>query len=141
MILLDTDHLTLLTIPESAGYAAISSRLASMPDDEVATSIISVEEVMRGWMAVIGRERKVHRQTHAYSRLGSLFDFFSAWVILPFDDRAADEFERLRAARVRIGTMDLKIAAIALVQDATLLTANKRDFEQVPGLKIESWTP
>ena len=36
-------------------------------------------------------------------------------------------------------TMDLKIAAIALVNDATLLTANKRDFEQVEGLRFENW--
>jgi tRNA(fMet)-specific endonuclease VapC len=38
-----------------------------------------------------------------------------------------------------IGTHDLKIAPIALVNDATLLSANLRDFEQVPGLRVENW--
>lgn len=65
--------------------------------------------------------------------------FFSRWEILPFDDPAADQFESLRQAKVRIGTMDLKIASIALVHDATLPSANARDFEQVPGLRVEDW--
>jgi tRNA(fMet)-specific endonuclease VapC len=56
-----------------------------------------------------------------------------------FDEAAAQEFERLRKLRVRIGTMDLKIAAIALANDALLLSANLRDFKKVPGLRIESW--
>jgi tRNA(fMet)-specific endonuclease VapC len=35
--------------------------------------------------------------------------------------------------------MDLKIASIALVQDALLLSANLRDFQQVPELRVEDW--
>jgi predicted nucleic acid-binding protein len=41
--------------------------------------------------------------------------------------------------RVRIGTMDLKIASIALANDATVLTCNARDFSKVPNLRIEDW--
>ncbi|MEO5802504.1 MAG: type II toxin-antitoxin system VapC family toxin, partial [Verrucomicrobiota bacterium] len=40
---------------------------------------------------------------------------------------------------VRIGSMDLKIACIALAHDATLLTRNVNDFSQVPGLRVENW--
>ena len=68
-----------------------------------------------------------------------LFRFFAGWRILPFDQAAADQFQSLRAGRVRIGTMDLKIASIVLVQNATLLSNNLRDFEQVPGLRVEDW--
>jgi tRNA(fMet)-specific endonuclease VapC len=106
MMLLDTDHLTVLTFREHSAYSVLCARLDAQADQEFVTSIITVEELMRGWMAVINRQRKAHDQTHAYSRLGQLFDFFSDWVIIPFDDRAADEFEKLRCGRIRIGTMD-----------------------------------
>ena len=53
---------------------------------------------------------------------------------------AGVEYQRLRRLRVRIGTMDLKIAAIVLTHDATLLTKNLSDFRKVPGLKVADWT-
>jgi tRNA(fMet)-specific endonuclease VapC len=40
---------------------------------------------------------------------------------------------------VRIGTSDLKTAAITLANNGLLITANKRDFEQVPELRFENW--
>jgi tRNA(fMet)-specific endonuclease VapC len=52
---------------------------------------------------------------------------------------AADALGQFRARRIRIGTQDLKIAAIALANDALLLSANLRDFEQVPILRVEDW--
>lgn len=35
--------------------------------------------------------------------------------------------------------MDKKIAAIAIANAALLLTANRRDFEQIPNLRCENW--
>ena len=60
--------------------------------------------------------------------------------VLDYDERAAIEFQQLRKERLQIGTMDMKIAAIALANDAVLLTRNAGDFLRVPGLKIEDWT-
>lgn len=60
--------------------------------------------------------------------------------ILDFDHQAAVEFDRLQKQRIRIGTMDLKIAAIALANNATLLSRNLKDFGKVPGLKVEDWS-
>jgi tRNA(fMet)-specific endonuclease VapC len=139
MILLDTDHLTALKYPDHERYATLTSRLEVSPDQDIGTTVISLEEQFRGWMALIARERKVQRQTGPYAELVNLFNFFARFTLLPFDDRAATEFERLRSAGVRIGSMDLKIASIALVHDALLLTANRRDFEKVPGLRFENW--
>ncbi len=39
-----------------------------------------------------------------------------------------------------IGAMDMLIAAHALAQNATLVTNNEREFQRVPGLKVENWT-
>jgi tRNA(fMet)-specific endonuclease VapC len=106
---------------------------------QVACTVVSVEEVLRGWLAIIHRLRDVHRQIPAYVRLGQFFNVLSDWEIVPFDERAADAFVSLRRQRIRIGTMDLKIASITLVNDATLVTSNLRDFSLVPGLRCENW--
>jgi tRNA(fMet)-specific endonuclease VapC len=139
VILLDTDHLTPLKYPDSPRYAALTARLEASPDQDIGTTIISIEEQWRGWLAVISREREVTRQVRAYQELLGLLDFLGRWTVLPFDQAAATCFGRLRSDDVRIGSMDLKIAAITLVQDALLLSANLRDFQQVPGLRVENW--
>jgi tRNA(fMet)-specific endonuclease VapC len=65
---------------------------------------------------------------------------FSAAPVLPFDAAAASIHDNLRTQRVRIATMDLRIAAIALSRSLILLTRNTRDFGKVPGLVTEDWT-
>ena len=77
--------------------------------------------------------------TQAYQKLAKLFRFFAAFTIVDFTDPAVAKYEELRKAKVRIGSQDLKIACIAVVNDALLLTANRQDFEQVPGLRLENW--
>jgi tRNA(fMet)-specific endonuclease VapC len=139
MILLDTDHLTVLQVPDSERRQRLLARLALVTDELIGTTIVNVEEQMRGWLAAIAKDRQARRQVGAYRELGRLFDFFAAFSIAPFDDAAAAKCEQLRAQRVRIATMDLKIAAIALMQAALLLTANRQDFEHVPGLRFANW--
>ncbi len=139
MIILDTNHVTVLRYPEHSQYAMLSAQMSRSAETDFATTAISIEEQMRGWLAAIHRTPKVHNQILYYTRLIGLIDFFSKWEILPFNEPAADRFEELRKLRVRIGTMDLKIASIALEAGALLLTANLRDFERVPGLRVENW--
>jgi tRNA(fMet)-specific endonuclease VapC len=140
MILLDTDHLTLLKYPDNQRGVRLNERLRAQPPEEIVTiSIISVEEQMRGWLAAIAKERHAKRQVLGYGELARLIDYFRAFTILLFDEPAADKFDNLRSAKIRLGTMDLKIAAIAFVNKALLLSANRRDFEQVPGLRVENW--
>ena len=103
------------------------------------TAVITLEEQMRGWMALINRTKSIERQVHPYQRLASLVQFFAQWTVLPFDDQAANQFKLLQSQKIRIGTMDLKIAAIALSQHALVLSANLRDFGQVPNLRVEDW--
>ena len=140
MILLDTDHVTLLKYPDNERGKRLTDRLDTVPpDEEVGVAIITVEEQMRGWLASITKERTARRQVAPYRELAALFEFFAEFAIALFDDRAADQFDAFRAAKIRLGSMDLKIAAIAIVNKALLLSANRRDFEQVPGLRVENW--
>lgn len=139
MIILDTDHFTVLRYSEHSQYGILSARMRRSADTSFATTAISVEEQMRGWLAAIRRARRVHNQILYYTRLIGMIRFVTKWQILPFNEPAADRFEALRKQRIRIGTQDLKIAAIALETNALLLSANLRDFEVVPGLRVENW--
>jgi tRNA(fMet)-specific endonuclease VapC len=139
MIILDTDHFTVLRYPEHSQYGNLSANMHQSADTNFATSAISVEEQLRGWLAAIRQARRVHDQILYYTRLVSMVRFMSKWQILPFDEPAADRFESLRKQRIRIGTQDLKIASIALETGSLLLSANLRDFAQVPGLRVENW--
>jgi tRNA(fMet)-specific endonuclease VapC len=103
------------------------------------STIVSVEEQGRGWLAVIARFRDVDRQVAPYRELMGLLDALQRWTVLPFDEAAAAQFTRLRGGGVRIGSMDLKLASIALVHGALLLSANLGDFRKVPGLRVENW--
>ena len=62
---------------------------------------------------------------------------------LPFDDAAANQYGVVRALLERAGTPiganDLMIASIALAQDCVVGTRNTREFQRVPGLRLESW--
>ena len=103
------------------------------------TCNVAVEETAQDWLAVINRCEAGRKQVAAYGWLHRNIETLIKLPILPFDDAAADAFHRLRDARVRVGTMDLKIAAICIAHDATLLTRNLVDFEEVPGLPLENW--
>jgi tRNA(fMet)-specific endonuclease VapC len=138
MLVLDTDHLT----EYQKGTSPEAHRLKQRLDDSAesyATTIITVEELMRGWMAAIRSMHDPRRQISAYGKLRQLFRFFATWNVLDWDDDAADAFEALKRAKTRIGTMDLKIASICLANHATLLSRNRKDFDHVPGLRVEDW--
>jgi tRNA(fMet)-specific endonuclease VapC len=140
MILIDTDHATYLKYPESERGRRFINRLAALPPSEiVGVAIVTIEERMRGWLAVIAKEKQAIRQVVGYQELARLFEFYQEFEIILFDEAAARQFDDLRAQRLRLGAMDLKIAAIALVTKALLLSANRRDFERVPGLRVENW--
>lgn len=118
----------------------LRERLGDVDPDQVVTTIISYEEQVRGWMAYVARARNLEQEIEAYRRLRRQLDNYRQIPVLDFDEHAAVEFQRLRGARIRVGTMDLKIASVVLSHDATLLSRNASDFRKVPGLKVEDWT-
>ena len=139
MIVLDTDHLSILEWETGEDAQRLLSRLAQLASDEAVTTIINFEEQMRGWLAYLARARTLTQQ-EAYRRLHKHLENYRTIPTLAFDVQAAAEFQRLRKSHRGVGTMDLKIAAIAITNDATLLSRNVADFCQIPELKVEDWT-
>ncbi len=138
MILLDSDHVSILIDHRDARRKPLLARLGATVDER-ALPIVVVEEQLRAWLGEIRRTNEVHRQIVPYLRLLKSLDFLLRWKMIGWNELAADQFKRLRKSGVRIGTQDLKIACTALASDALLLSANLRDFERVPGLQVADW--
>ena len=138
--LLDTDHLVILQRRTQPALANLKARLRQEDPREIFVSVISFHEQMQGWLALLNHARSASQLVMAYRELEELGRSFFEMNVLSFSDEAQDKFDELRKQRIRIGTMDLRIASIALVEDATVLTANATDFQKVPRLSFEDWT-
>ena len=140
MYLLDTDHLSIL---ERGGQDAqpLLARLSSInPNEVVATTIVTYEEQTRGWLSYIAASRSLEAQVEAYRQLQQHLENFCNIPVIGFETAAASTFQSLKKSYPRLGSMDLKIAAIAIANNATLLTRNLSDFSQIKGLRTEDWT-
>ena len=142
--LLDTDHLDFLVKREGPEHGALRDRIATA-DGSVrwTASVVSYEEQLSGALKMLKGRDPSDRVLHGYELLERYRRFYGAVPVLPFDAAAAAEFSRLTAESkaVRgVGTLDLRIAAIALAHGLTLLTRNAKDFGRVPGLRFEDWT-
>ncbi len=129
MWMLDTDTCSYLLREQPPQVLA---RLDAVARNDVALSTVVSAELRYG--AARAKSKKL---TTTIERWLALF------VILPWDDAAAQSYARIRVAVEAkgrpIGNLDLLIAAHALSRKATLVTNNTRHFSQVPGLKLENW--
>ncbi len=75
-----------------------------------------------------------------YQRMARTVAFYAALPILTFPEPAITRYDTLKRQKIRIAKTDLRIAAITLELDATVVTRNVRDFRKVPGLRIEDWS-
>lgn len=139
MVVLDTDHMSLLQRGGSEGQI-IRRRLRGIPPEDVAITVISYEEQTRGWFARLARAATPERQVFDYGEVKNLLRDYCNIAVLGFDHEAVTQFQRLQAAKTRVGTMDLKIAAIILANNAVLLTRNLSHFGKIPGLHAEDWS-
>ena len=138
MVVLDTNHLREFELANSIGKVLRNRILQSAED--LSTAVVCVEELIRGRLAELGKlSLQPHHQISVYRYFYDHIETFARWKVLPWDEEAADLFVQFRAQGIRIGTMDLKIACIAMAHDALLLTRNRVDFAQVPGLRFENW--
>lgn len=111
----------------------IFDRLRELAADAVCTSIVVACELR------FGARRKGSDVLSA--RVEQLL---STLPVLPMDEPADRHYAEIRAALERAGTPigghDLLIAAHARSRDVALVTRNLREFERVPGLRIEDWS-
>lgn len=106
---------------------------------EVFTCIIAVEETTRGWLALLGRYTPGRAQLNCYALFQRSMEALTKLPILPFDEDASTIYHRLKSSHPRVGSMDLKIAAICIAHDALLLTRNLKDFSPIHGLQVANW--
>lgn len=137
MLILDTNHYSEIERRSRPGQL-LEERLRAA-EDEAFITIITPEEVLKGWMAVLQPHRHQDHGVRAYADFHHSLDGFRDWFILPWSEDSAAIYARLKGSRLHVGTKDLCIASIALEYEATILTRNIADFAKVPGLKVENW--
>ena len=133
---LDTDTVSLL----QRGHQAVVRGVSIHSSDEVATTVITVEEQLSGWYALLRRARTAKELVPVYQRMAETVQFLSRLPVLTFTEASAAVYEQLRRQRPRAGRMDLRIAAIAISHGASLVTANVGDFRDIEGLTTEDWS-
>ena len=136
MFILDTDHISLF----QRHHPHVSARVLATPPLELATTIVTVEEQLRGRLERVRRARTNEDVVRAYQNLLATVLYFRTITVIGFDEQTQVILQSLRAQRVRSGTQDLRIAAITLRQGATLVTRNREDFVAIPSLQTEDWS-
>ena len=136
LFVLDTDILTLYY----RGDPVVVRRVDAQPANDLAISVITVDEQLTGWYTLTRRARQPKEIAQAYAHLGNAVVRLAKWRILPYTELAIARVEQLKALRLNVRLMDLRIAAIALENGAVVVTRNRRDFGRVPLLNIEDWS-
>jgi len=93
-----------------------------------------------GCHAYVNRARNASDVVRGYDMLARVLRQFAVAPVVTFDANASAVLDELRTRRLRVDTMDLRIASIALSRSLVLLTRNSADFARVPGLVTEDWT-
>ena len=102
MLVLDTNHVSELTYRTAAGLRLIQK--LDVTNEDAAVTAINVEESLRGWLAEIRRRTDPRTQIAAYQRLIRQVEVFASWLLLPWDEDAANHFDSLKLLRQQVGT-------------------------------------
>lgn len=141
MIILDTDVFSLLELAGRSPGQRVRERLARLnPPQPVAVTVITYEEQSRGRLASVSAARSSADLSRAYLHLRQHIENYRGIRILDFDPPASEIANTLMSKKIRVGTLDLRIASIALAHSAVLVTRNLRHYSKVPDLRVEDWT-
>ena len=133
--ILDTDHLSLL----QRGNTLIRQRLNMFNPQDIAITVVTASEQIRGRMNIISRADSSSELVLAYARLEDTLEDINSLNVLQFSEAAGNIYTELKT-KIRVGTQDLRIAAITLSVNGILVTRNWKDFEKVPNLCLEDWS-
>ncbi|BAT53023.1 hypothetical protein NOS3756_19680 [Nostoc sp. NIES-3756] len=133
---LDTDHVSLF----QRQHPNVVQRVNQTNPQDIAITIVTVEEQLRGRLNIIRKAESSEILLTAYTRLLTNLNFFQSINVVNFNHDALNHYQALINQRIRIGTQDLRIAAITLSVHGVLVTRNRKDFAKVPNLQLEDWT-
>lgn len=107
---------------------------------DIYVTIISFHEQVSGWTKYVKGSQDQSEIVMGYLRLEKILYDFSESQVLPYSLSASEIFDDIKRQKIRIPTMDLRIASIAIAQRMILVTRNTVDFERIPGLDLQDWT-
>jgi tRNA(fMet)-specific endonuclease VapC len=136
LFVLDTDILTLYY----RGDSNVVRNVDAHSPTELAISVLTVDEQLTGWYTLTRQARRPEEIARAYARLGEAVVRLGRWHILSYTESAISRVVHLKALRLNVRLMDLRIAAVALENQAVVVTRNRRDFGRIPGLTLEDWS-
>ncbi len=138
MTAFDTDVLSLF-LNATPSYV---EKAFAIPVDELAISIVTYEETVRGCFNSI-RAAQSHpgksSLSFAYARLQTVVETLRPFRLLPFNPAADALADSLKRLKTKVGTRDLRIAATCIAANAKLVTRNRKDFQYIAGLNVEYW--
>lgn len=125
--ILDTDSFQLF----QEEHPRVVARVEATAPKDLAIAVITVEEQLSGSYTQLRQAKQPDRLAWAYRRLAANARFLSRVQIVDIDEAAIQRYLELKKQKIKVRTNDLRIAATMLVQDATIVTRNVRDFQQV----------
>jgi tRNA(fMet)-specific endonuclease VapC len=136
LYILDTDTLTLL----NWNHAKVLQQVLAHLHDDIAVTVISVEEQLSGWYLALRQCKQTAKLTAIYQRMTDTIESLKNFPIHSFTPGAGQRFDQLQGLKLGVKKMDLRIASIALEAGGIVVTRNHTDFQRVPGLTIEDWS-
>src|SRR6266446_5763370 len=100
---LDTDTLSLL----QEGHAAVLARVVACAAEDLAITVVSVEEQLSGWYRRLRRAKKPEELANVYDRLTTAVRSLSRLPILSFSEAAIGRAKALQASKLNVRKMDL----------------------------------
>ena len=142
MFALDNDTASLLFRGRNS---ILNRRTLAIPPSQLWLPAVVVEEQFRGRLGVLAKLNPARPKDSlfipiAYRDLVLTQKFLQQFQILLYTQADEDLYQSWSAAVKRVGTRDCRIAASAVNRGFTVVTANLRHFQQIPGVQAVDWS-